>query len=127
MLSSSVSKSEFWIVNISNRNVMLADLALSVPAGRSMNLLDQKHFSYTLEQLQKSVQSGSIFAKSDKIKVRNVPPKPEILPGIYVMNEPRGSRPRSLVAIEEKHYEELQISDEKYAEEAAELVEIQKK
>lgn len=126
-MSQSSNKAEFWIVNVSKKNVTLGDLALSVPAGRNMNLLDSKHFTYTLEQLQKSAESGSLFVKREMIKIRNVPPKVEIRPGLYVMNESRGTKPRSLVAIEEKHYEELQVSDEKYAEEAAELVEEPKK
>lgn len=106
-------------------NVSLSDLQLIVPAGRSWNLLDTKHFKYTLEQLEKSAKDGSIFKKSDKIKVRNVPPEEGVKPGVYVAKDPaevqRNTKLRSLVKIEEKKYEELEVSDEKYAEEFAAL------
>lgn len=114
---------EFWIKNISKMNVSLSDLQLVVPAGRNWNLLDQKHFKYTLEQLEKSASVGSIFKKNDKIKVRNVPPEEIVRPGIYVAVDPsliqRTAKIRSLVKIEEKKYEELELTDEKYAEDVA--------
>jgi hypothetical protein len=114
-----MDKKEFWIKNISKTDVSLGDLALIVPHERNMNLLDSKHFSYTLEQLEKSAASGSLFRKRDKIKIRKVAPEIIVKPGIYISNEPRGTIPRSLVVIEEKRYEELEISDEKFAEEFA--------
>lgn len=121
---------EFWIKNITKQNVCLADLQLVVPAGLSWNLLDQKHFKYTLQQLEKSAKDGSLFKKSDKIKIRNLPPTEPIKPGIYVAKDLQPNKPRSLVKIEEKKYEELDFdtlntSDEKYAAEFAELEEKQ--
>ena len=127
-----VTQQEFWIKNISKMNVSLSDLQLVVPTGRSWNLLDSKHFRYTLEQLEKSAKDGSIFKKSDKIKVRNVPPVEPVKPGIYVATDPaemqRNAKLRSLVKIEEKRYEELEIdSDPRMAEEkhAAEFAAIE--
>src|SRR5574338_1468911 len=64
----------FWLTNISNANVSLADLNLTIKAFSSVNLLDKKHYKYTLEQLEKSQESGSLFNKRDRIVVRNVPP-----------------------------------------------------
>ena len=37
---------EWWIINVSDMNVCLADLGITVPAGRSWNLLDSKHFTF---------------------------------------------------------------------------------
>ena len=123
-------QAEFWVTNISKLNVTLSDLQLIVPAGRSWNLLDQKHFSYNLEQLEKSASTGSIFKKSDKIKVRNVPPAEQIKSGIYIaVNDFREAKLRSLVKIEEKRYEELEtdldprIAEEKHAAEFAAIQE----
>lgn len=128
-------QAEFWIKNISKMNVTLADLQLVVPAGRSWNLLDNKHFRYTLEQLEKSAKDGSIFKKGERIKVRNVPPVEPVKPGIYVATDPievqRNSKLRSLVKIEEKRYEELEVdpnqdprkAEEKYAAEFAAIEE----
>lgn len=115
------NKAEFWIKNVTKKNISLSDLALIVPVGRSWNLLDSKHFSYTLEQLEESAVKGSLFKKSDRIKIRNVPPDKPVTPGIYVSNDFRNKIPRSLLKIEDKKYEELEISDEKYAEEFAAL------
>lgn len=118
-----ISNHQFWITNISKKNVGLTDLRLTVPAKRSMNLMDTKHFHYTLEQLEASADSGSIFAKRDKIKVRSVPPEISVKPGLYVLNENRNIKPRSQLKIVEKQYEELNVSDEKFAEESAALEE----
>lgn len=123
-------QAEFWIKNISKMNVSLSDLQLVVPAGRSWNLLDHKHFSYKLEQLEKSASVGSIFKKSDKIKVRSVPPVEPVKPGIYVaVNDFREVKPRSLIKIEEKRYEELEtdldprVAEEKHAADFAAIEE----
>ncbi len=95
----------FWVSNISNRNVTLSDLALNVPAFRTVNLLDKKHYKYTLEQLEKSRDSGSIYAKRDKIRVRQVAPE-IIQPNMPFLKETYiPSRERSILEIKEQHYE----------------------
>jgi hypothetical protein len=120
----------FWITNLSNRNVTLADLAVNIPAFRSVNLLDKRHYRYTLEQLQKSAESGSIFKKSDKIKVRKAPPQ-IIQPNMPFLKETYiPSRERSTLTITEEKYEELDFSieqkkkDEDYANENAEYAQM---
>lgn len=116
----------WWIINISKLNVSLSDLGLTVPAGRSFNLLDAKHFSYTEEQLENSTASGSLFKKSDKIKRR--PPPPKIKPAT-LLEEAKDFRPgrrRTVIQVEEFNYDELpslnddqNVSDQKFAEEFA--------
>lgn len=70
------NKPEFWVANIrQDRDVALRDLRLTIRAGKTVNLLDDRHYHYTLEQLQKSAKSGSIFAKSRMIKVREGKPQ----------------------------------------------------
>lgn len=120
------SPKEYWIVNVSDRNVSLSDLNLTVPAFCSMNLLDKKHHKYTIEQLEKSKQQGSIFKKRDKIKIReNAPQASKNSPPVS-FNSVLPSRQRSVMVIEEKTFEELEImenqkQEEKFAEENAEL------
>ena len=117
----------FWITNISNRNVSLADLNITIKAYTSADLLDQKHYSYTLEQLEKSKTTGSIAKKSDKIKVR------EIEPEIIKMNVPFlretyiPNRERSTFEIKNDNYDELNVSDEQFAEENAETADLDTK
>ena len=119
-----IQKNFFWITNISNRNVSLADLNLTIKAYGSVNLLDGKHYSYNLKQLQDSVNFGSIHAKRDKIVVRNTAPQ------MVKMNIPLlaetyiPSRERSTYVIENKEYEELQMSDEDFAKENADIIEL---
>lgn len=121
----------FWVSNLSNRNVSLADLNLTIPAFRSVNLLDKRHYQYTLEQLQKSVTNGSIYKKSDKIKVRQIAPE-VVKSNMPILRETFiPTRERSILELKETHYEELDISSEdekkkqeEYANENAELAQL---
>jgi hypothetical protein len=124
-------KPAFWVTNGSPRNVTLADLALNIKAFTTVNLLDSRHYSYTLEQLIKSRDSGSIFAKRDKIKVRDLPPEQVKQDSLIYREAAIPSRERSVLVIEEKEYDELKVSeedqqkqDELYAKENADLAEI---
>lgn len=111
----------FWVTNISKMNVSLADLNLTIKAYSSVNLLDKKHYQYTHEQLVKSVESGSIFKKRDKIIERKVPP--EVLKASIPLDRETfiPSRERSLFTIKNENYEELNVSDEQFAEISADL------
>lgn len=122
----------FWVTNVSPMNVTLSDLALNIKAFSTVNLLDKKHYKYTLEQLKTSQESGSLFKKRDRIVVRHIPPPdPEktTVPIVYGAIIP--DRARSLFQIEEQEYDELKVSeedqkkqDEIFAQENADLVEI---
>lgn len=122
----------FWVTNMSPMNVTLADLALNIKAFSTINLLDDRHYKYTIEQLLKSQESGSLFKKRNKIAVRDIPPPdPEKnkVPIVYGSIIP--DRTRSLFNIKEEEYEELKVSnedqkkqDEIYAQENADLAEL---
>lgn len=122
----------FWVTNTSPRNVTLADLAINIRAYSSVNLLDKKHYSFTLEQLLKSKESGSLFKKRDKISIRSVPPPEKNDDSPAIQREAvMPSRTHSIYVIEEKEYDELKVSeedqkiqDELYAKENADLAEI---
>jgi hypothetical protein len=112
----------FWLTNFTKRNVSLADLNLTVKAFSSVNLLDKKHYDYTLEQLIKSATQGSIFKKNNMLAVR------QVAPVVIKMNVPFDretfipSRERSTFSIKEENYDELNVSDEEFAKENADLV-----
>lgn len=113
----------FWVSNISNRNVSLSDLNLTIKAYCSVNLLDSRHYNFTLEQLINSASKGSIFKKRNIIFVRKVPPyvqknSIQIDPNAIIPD-----RNRSLYKHKEEKYEELSITDEQFAEEDANLSE----
>lgn len=126
------SKQAFWVSNMTPRNVTLADLALNIKAFSTVNLLDKRHYSYTLEQLLKSKESGSLFVKKALVSVRNVPPpvkKKEDVPVVRSAFMP--TRARSVLEIENKEYDELKEAltdknkeDEIYAQENADLAEL---
>lgn len=136
------TKPSFWVTNISPRNVTLADLALNIKAYMTVNLLDTRHYKYTMEQLQKSRQSGSIFNKRDKIIVRETEPVlspneeaqtlfPKEAHLILAKEAIIPNRSHSILVIDNKEYDELKVSeedklkqDEIYAQENADLAEI---
>ncbi len=114
----------FWITNISTMNVSLADLNVTVKALSSINLLDKKHFACSKKQLLKSFESGSLFKKRNKIFVRQVAPEIEKTNLLFERNETFPSRDRSILSIKEENYEELNLSDAEYANQNAELAEM---
>jgi hypothetical protein len=128
MMTRSRFSEQFWITNVSNMNVSLADLALSVPARKTINLLDRRHYSFTKEQLEASEASGSLFKKRSKIKKRKVPPITETRQMVEVdFNAVVPSRRRSVVKIEHIQYDELELSDDLFAEQTADLTDENKK
>jgi len=117
-------KTEFWITNISKMNVSLADLNLTVKSFSSINLLDKRHYNYSLEQLEKSAKIGSIFKKSKLIAVRNNAPKNisnnmAIIRTFYDKDSRTWSengsylpgREKSVLKIEHVNYEELSVNE----------------
>ena len=112
----------FWVTNLTKMNVSLRDLNYDIPALSSVNLLDKRHHHLTKEQVINSATSGSLFLKRDKVIIRKVaPPKqPQtIIPFDREATLP--TRQRSGVKIEHVKYDELEITDESYAEENMEL------
>jgi hypothetical protein len=120
-------RKDFWVTNISNTNVSLADLNLTIKAFSSVNLLDSKHYYYTLDQLEKSQNSGSIYKKRDKIFVRAVAPEVIRMNVPFTRETYIPTRERSVLEIKEEKYEELNVSDEQFAEENAEIADLDTK
>lgn len=109
----------------------MADLAVNIKAYSTVNLLDSRHYKYTLEQLIKSKESGSLFHKKDLISVRDIPPEYSKTRSLVQRDAIIPSRGRSVLEVEEKEYEELKVSesdqkkqDEIYAMENADLAEM---
>lgn len=94
---------------------------------RSINLLDKKHYNHlTEEQIMASKASGSLKAKERFVVVRKV--APQIQPTIpytfeFEQTTTIPSRPRSAITTERVHYEELNVSDDEYANENADIAE----
>jgi len=92
---------------------------------RSINLLDKNHYKHiTEEQLTKSSSSGSLFAKSKYVVVRKFAPGTPMKTYIPLQeNATFPTRQRSVIDFEKPVYDELNVSDEEYAEENAEIAE----
>lgn len=103
---------EFWITNISNKSVSLGDLGLTIKPYCSINLLDAKHYHYTIDQIEKSCAKGSLYGKRNKIVVRQK--APEDIKNRIPMASDIGipDRSRSMIEIKHVYYEELNILDE---------------
>src|SRR5271165_2022505 len=116
---------EFWITNTSNRAISLADLGICIYPMRSINLLDKDHYRHiTKEQLIKSASSGSLFAKNKYVVVRKVAPGTPMKTYIPLQEDATfPTRQRSVIEIEKITYEELNVSDDEYAEENADIAE----
>tara|TARA_B110000503_G_scaffold137320_2_gene221330 strand:+ start:244 stop:633 length:390 start_codon:yes stop_codon:yes gene_type:complete len=117
-----MNKITFWVTNISNMNVSLSDLNLTIKPFSSVNLLDSKHYSYTKEQLDKSVKDGSIFKKRNKIFVRKVAPIVEVKTILSIKDTYIQSRERSVYSIKQETYEELEMTDDEFIKENIDLI-----
>ena len=114
----SLDKPAFFVINVSDRNVCLSDLALTIPKGRCYDLLND-NFYYTIDQLKASLKSGSLYKKRDKIKIGKGRPQITEAPPRELSEYPIITRNRSAVKVEEPVYEELIFSDEDYANQMA--------
>lgn len=118
------NKDSFWITNISKKAIHLGDLAVIIYPMRSLNLLSKNH-NLTIDQLEKSKTSGSLFAKRNAVVVREVPPEKEQQIRIDVKEDATyPSKHRSVVEIENIKYEELAVDDDTYAAENADTAQI---
>jgi len=121
------TQDEFWVTNVTDRNVMLSDLRLSIKARTTVNLLDAKHYPwYTREMLEKSAASGSLKVKEAYIRVRQMAPDPPARRALMIeKNAALPMLPRSQVRIDEPYYEELDMTPEQaqveYAAETADM------
>jgi hypothetical protein len=116
-----ITADAFWITNITKKAIHLGDIGIVIQPMRSLNLLDTKHNSLTRAQLEKSAQSGSLFKKSNAVVVRKV--APGIVPKTYIPLKEDAIFPtkyHSSVELDNIKYEELEISDDAFAEENAE-------
>lgn len=104
----------FWITNISKSDVCLGDLNVTVKAMSSINLLDKKHYPHlTLNMVEKSEKSGSLFKRSNKIFHRKIPPIQDSSPHIQVDTVSSiPTRQHSIIEIKEEKYDELNIINE---------------
>lgn len=103
----------FWITNISDRDISLSDLGVTIRAFTSINLMDSKHYPYiTTAMLNQSEQAGSLFKRRDRVVHRKIAPM-EVATRIPFNREAViPDRQRSIVEVKQEQYEELNITDD---------------
>jgi len=120
---------EYWVSNISHKDVSLGDLRVKVPRGRTINLLDKRHYCFTIAQLRKSAESGSIAfkTKGNLVRVREGEPQKPPTKLQEIERHRQVLRPlRNKVDVDASMFEELYDDDDsREAEErfAAEMAE----
>ena len=107
-----MNKHEFWVTNINfKKDIRIHDLGVQIRGGKSVNLLDKKHYNITEEQIKQSMESGSLKRRAKFIKIREVRPKIMPKPGLHLSSDLIKKQPRSIVKIEEKHFDEFNINE----------------
>lgn len=126
---------DFWIINITNKVIIIGDLNLEIGPFKTLNLMDSKHFSYTYKMLEESKTNGSLYKKRNVIKIITKPLEKKsnnILINYHTYDkenkvwsfDTKGimpSRKKSIYEITQEKYEELNVSDEDFAETNAEI------
>jgi hypothetical protein len=102
----------FWITNISKTNINLSDLNVNIKAHSSANLLDKRHYSFTLEQLQKSASTGSLAVKKSAIIICQGSPITKNKNIIINKESVIPTRQRSILNIKEEYFAELDLTND---------------
>jgi len=119
---------DFWVTNISNRDITLHDLGVVVRAKTSINLLNKRHYHLSLKELENSLNKGSLFTKQKIVIKRKGPPTLNSLSFKMAVdyNAIIPTRTHSVYEIKQEQYDELIVSDEQFAEENVDTVEMDK-
>lgn len=119
---------DFWITNISNRDITLHDLGVTIRSRTSINLLNKRHYQLTLEQLNDSLTKGSLFSRRRAVIKRATAPTINSLSFKMAIdhNAIIPSRTHSIYEIKQEQYDELIVSDEEFADANADTVEMDK-
>lgn len=117
----------FWITNLTGNMIYIADLGVTIPPRKSINLYDKKHYHLSADQLRDSVLSGSLSKLCNmaepikgKIAIRRVPPKEEAEKQIEFNPELTfQSRGRSSVKVDKITFDEFETFDDQVADKDA--------
>ena len=108
-------------------NVVVDDIGYVLYPYKTKDVLDYLYSNLTPEKVQKSIDSGDIKRYSDKnmLLVRQSAPEPERERTLELAKASFPNKARSLLELEEKHYQELDfdstfVSDEEFVEKTIE-------
>ena len=121
-------KEELWVTNVNRfQDITLGDLAITIPRGRSINLLAKKKngislYNVTRKQIDKSFESGSLFKKSLHIKKRNLAPEieyPKVIEVAPVLDTSVTRTVRKAAEVEKLEFPDLDVDDDSVASKEA--------
>jgi hypothetical protein len=95
---------ELWATNLTNTDINLNDLQIHIPSFKSVNLLRKR--GITLQQIEKSILSGSLSKKHNSIFLNTNRPI-KSLPPIEISKSKPEIKEKTMVSITEDIYEEL--------------------
>lgn len=122
--SNKIQQDTLWITNISKKAIHLSDLNVVIYPFTSLNLIDNRHSDLTRAQVEQSKKNGSLFKYQNYVVVRSVAPGTP--PQMYLPFDKDAifpSKHRSTVEPDNVKYEELEVSDDSFAADNAELAE----
>lgn len=100
-----------WVVNKTNMKICLSDIFITLPPNSTTDLLDYRHSPLTVEQVEKSIESGCLKNMFSRGAIAYRINKPEVYANrtidISKLTIPKA--PRTGVKIEEKKFTELDL------------------
>ncbi len=110
---------KFLIHNRSRLSVSIGDLKISIPPGKTIDLLKNK-IGITLDQIQASYSSGSLYRKRDKLVKVETAPLPFKAPDISVSklagltDNPIGNFSKNTSIYNEVFGEDVNLTDDEF-------------
>jgi hypothetical protein len=116
-----------WVTNRTNHRVSVGDLNFTLKPHQTLDILDYRHSSLSVEMVEKSLNDGDLMARKKEQKIYFNQEKPQskkvkiIDPEIVAFP----SRCRTSITVAEKKYEELEqtsiMDDYEFAEQNADM------
>lgn len=118
-----------WVTNITKFKIIISDLKLTLYPNKTLDILDERHSNFTIEQVAKSIESGSILKKFNEKKIifKQTSPKPEVEKKIEISKVSFPYKYRQSSPVEQKYFKEfdLDFDSDKFAELNADIAEIE--
>lgn len=101
---------EFYVTNISKKDIHLSDLCIVVRSMTTMNIFGKKSI-ITKEQLLKSIMTGSLSKRLENksLIVRVTKPTNEKIQKIQISDSCVKSKNKTAIVVEKKYIEELDL------------------
>lgn len=123
-------KEELWVSNISKTDITISDLGITIASFSTIDLFNFKKYPFLNKDLViKSIQTGGISKRPEKLIIRMIAPEKQIIKNLPVSSAPLiGSLySKNAIGLDKEKIEELELPEEAYAEENADFAEFDRK